>query len=74
MKYQSLDLSYMGVEKGGFEIELEMEPGADLAIEVTDQSRALPAELEHKYRPRPPDMIPMPNFDYACVLLKTFKF
>ena len=73
-KEESLDLTYMGVQKDGFEIELEMDQDSDFEVEITDQSRTLPAELENKFSPRPNDMIPMPNFDYSTVLKKTVKF
>ena len=71
---ESLALTYMGVPKDGFVVELEMILKGEIEALITDQSRSLPAELEYKFKPRPNNMIPMPNFDYSTVLLKTIKF
>jgi len=73
-KDESLELTYMAVPENGFVIELEMVPKGEIEAVIAAQSRSLPAELEHNFRPRFNDMIPLPNFDYSTILIKTIEF
>ena len=55
----------------GIEIGLEVEPGQPLALQVSDNSRELPDIPGTTFQPRPDDMMPMPNFDYGTVVVRT---
>jgi hypothetical protein len=55
----------------GFEITLEVEPSQSLTLQVSDNSRELPGIPGTTFQPRGADMMPMPNFDYGTVVVRT---
>lgn len=66
-------LQYRGVPPEGVEITLEIEPSQSLTIQVIDISMELPGIVGTTFQPRPDDMMPMPNFDYGTVVVKTLE-
>ena len=70
-------LTYYAVPLQGFEITLELDPSADINLQVSDQTWNLTPKvldsLGTAYKSRPADMMPMPNFDYGTVVVKTLN-
>ncbi len=66
-------LTYYAVPPEGIKIKLVVEPSQPMQIQVTDQSRELPVIPGMTIRPRPGDMIPMPNFYYVTVVVTSMN-
>ena len=70
-------LTYYAVPTDGFEITLEVDPSQVVTIQISDQTWELVPEvldsLDTPFQPRPEDMMPMPNFDYGTVVVKTLR-
>jgi hypothetical protein len=70
-------LTYYAVPSDGFDITLELDPDMEIILQVSDQTWELTPEvlasLDTTYQPRPADMMPMPNFDYGTVVVKTIS-
>ena len=70
-------LTYYAVPPTGFEIILELDPSAEITLQLSDQTWDLTPEvldsLSNDYQPRPADMMRMPNFDYGTVVVTTFR-
>jgi hypothetical protein len=70
-------LTYYAVPKDGFEVTLELDPSEVISLQVSDQTWDLVPEvltsLGTTIQPRPRDMMPMPNFDYGTVVVKTLN-
>jgi hypothetical protein len=68
-------LTHYTVPSEGIEITLEVEPSQSLTLQVSDNSRELPPEAlgiqGTTFQPRGADMMPMPNFDYGTVVVRT---
>ncbi|MBC8506633.1 MAG: M28 family peptidase [Anaerolineales bacterium] len=68
-------LTYYAVPSEGIQITLELDPALTVQLQVSDQTWDLTADvldsLGSEYQPRPADMMPMPNFDYGTVVVKT---
>jgi hypothetical protein len=71
------NLTYYAPPMDGFEIALELEPSQAVNLQVSDQTWELVLEvldnLDIAVQPRPADMMPMPNFDYGTVVVKTLS-
>jgi hypothetical protein len=69
-------LTYYAIPERGFDITLKLDPTQDIRLQISDQTWDLIPEvlkiLENEYQSRPADMMPMPNFDYGTVVVKTF--
>jgi hypothetical protein len=69
-------LTYYAVPTNGFEITVELDPNSVVQFQVSDQTWGLTPEvlsLLGDYQPRSPEMMPMPNFDYGTVVVRTFN-
>lgn len=68
-------LTYYAVPEEGFTLTLELDPEVPIQLQVSEQSWLLSEEvlslLESPYQPRSDNMMPMPNFDYGTVVVKT---
>ncbi len=64
-------LVYYAVPSKGVDITLEVEPGQEFTIQITDQSLELPSIPGTTFKPRSDDMIPTPNFYYGTVVVRT---
>ena len=57
------------------EITLELDPSKALNFQISDQTWELGSDvldnLDKTIQPRPDDMMPMPNFDYGIVVVRT---
>ena len=65
------NVTYYALPQDGIELMLELDAAQPFQIQVADHSRELPGILGQTYRARPDDMIPMPNFDYMTVVVKS---
>jgi hypothetical protein len=71
---QSLwSLIHHTVPPEGIDITLEVEPSQSLTLQVSDNSRELPDIPGTTFQPRADDMMPMPNFDYGTVVVRTLS-
>jgi hypothetical protein len=70
-------LTYYAVPPEGFKITLEVDQEQDIRVQVSDQTWYLVPEvldgLSAAPKPRSPDMMPMPNFDYGTVVVRTLE-
>jgi len=70
-------LTYYAVSTDGFEVILEIEPSQPINIQISDQTWYMPPDFINSLgiaiQPRPEDMMPMPNFDYGTVVVKTLR-
>jgi hypothetical protein len=70
-------LTYYAVPTEGFRITLEVDPSQAIRIQVSDQTWDLVPEVLDRsgtiVQPRSLDMMPMPNFDYGTVVVKTLR-
>jgi hypothetical protein len=66
-------LVHYTVPAEGVEITLEVEQSQSLRLQVSDNSRELPDIPGTAFQPRTEDMMPMPNFDYGTVVVKTLR-
>jgi hypothetical protein len=70
-------LTYYAVPTDGFEVILEVDPSQAMNIQISDQTWELVPEvldnLDTPFQPRSEDMMPMPNFDYGTVVVKTLR-
>jgi len=68
---------YYAVSTDGFEVILEIEPSQPINIQISDQTWYMPPDFINSLgiaiQPRPEDMMPMPNFDYGTVVVKTLR-
>ena len=68
-------LTYYAVSGDGFEITLELDATIPTELQISDQTWDLTPEvldnLDTAIQPRSADMMPMPNFDYGTVIVKT---
>jgi hypothetical protein len=80
MEYSNINsdlwsLTYYAVPDDGIRLTLELTPSQPINIQVIDQTWNLTPEVlsyaETKIQPRPPEMMPMPNFDYGTVAVRT---
>jgi len=65
-------LIYYAVPPEGIEVSIEVNAAQPIKLLVTDQSWDLPVIPGMNIRPRPSDMLAMPNFDYGTVVSKSF--
>jgi hypothetical protein len=68
-----LGLIYYAIPPEGIIVNLDLDPTKKINALLTDQSWDLPVIPGLKIRPRSEDMIPMPNFDYGTVLVRSFQ-
>jgi hypothetical protein len=70
-------LTYYAVPEDGFQVELELDPSQAIDLQVSDQTWELTPEvldsLDAPFQPRSQAMMPMPNFDYGTVVVKTLR-
>jgi len=66
-------LECRGVPPEGIEITLEVEASQSFTLQVIDISWELPGIVGTTFQPRPDDMMPMPNFDYGTVVVRTLE-
>ena len=70
-------MTYYAVPTDGFELILEVDPSQAMTIQISDQTWELVPEvlnnLDTAFQPRLEDMMPMPNFDYGTVVVKTLR-
>lgn len=66
-------LTYCAVPPEGIEITLEVESSQSLTLQVSDISMELPDIPGTAFTPRPDDMMPMPDFDYGTVVVRTLE-
>jgi hypothetical protein len=70
-------LTYYSVPADGFQVKLEIDPSQAIKLQVSDQTWELVPEvldgLGAAVQPRSPAMMPMPNFDYGTVVVKTLR-
>jgi hypothetical protein len=66
-------LIYYAVPSKGVEITLEVEPGQEFTIQITDQSFELPTIPGTTFKPRSDDMMPA-NFNYGTVVVRSLVF
>jgi hypothetical protein len=70
-------LTYYAVPADGFQVTLEIDPSQAIDLQVSDQTWDLVPEvvdgLGAAFQPRSPDMMPMPNFDYGTVVVRTLE-
>jgi hypothetical protein len=68
-------LTYYAVPDDGIRLTLELTPSQPINIQLIDQTWNITPEVlsyaEMDIQPRPPDMMPMPNFDYGTVAVRT---
>lgn len=71
------NLTYYSVPEEGFEITLELNPTGSVDLQLSDRTWDLPTELLREksieIKPRPADMMRMPNFDYDSIVVTTIK-
>jgi hypothetical protein len=69
------NLTYYAVPPEGVQITLELNPSTPIKLQISDQTWKLTPEvlesLGGQFQPRSVEMIPMPNFDYGTVVVKT---
>jgi hypothetical protein len=70
-------LTYYALPENGIEVVLELDPAQEIALQVSDQTWELTPEvlasLGAPIQPRTPAMMPMPNFDYGTVVVRTLN-
>jgi hypothetical protein len=66
-------LAYCAVPPEGIEITLEVESSQSLTLQVFDITMELLVIPGTTFQPRPDDMMPMPNFDYGTVVVRTLE-
>jgi hypothetical protein len=70
-------LTFYAVPMEGFQVVLEIDPSQAVNLQVSDQTWELVPDvldnLDSAIQPRPEDMMPMPNFDYGTVVVKTLR-
>ena len=70
-------LTVYAVPRQGFEVILQVDPSQAMNLQVSDQTwKGVPGVLDSvgsSIQPRPEDMMPMPNFDYGTVVVRTLR-
>jgi hypothetical protein len=68
-------LTYYAVPAEGLDVVLELDPSQPVTLQVSDQTWDLVPEvlagLDTAFQPRTEAMMPMPNFDYGTVVVRT---
>ena len=66
-------LTYYAVPPEGIDITIESDPYQRLTIQVADNTPQLPQMADFTVQPRAADMMPMANFDYVTMVIKTIE-
>ena len=70
-------LTYYALPVEGLDVVLELDPSQPITLQVSDQTWELTPEvlegLSTTFQPRTDAMMPMPNFDYGTVVVRTVR-